>query len=84
MMGQVLVLDVMQDLENPHRRIVEVRAQGYCQYNKPRGVRFEMTAGQVVCASIAENAFPNMVAGEQLDGAHFCRFALGHLRVMVD
>jgi hypothetical protein len=42
-----------------------------------------MMEGQVVSASIAESAFPNMIVGVQLDGAHFCRFALGHLRMLV-
>jgi hypothetical protein len=83
MMAQVQVLEVKDDPQNSRRRVVVVRAQGYCQYNKLRGARFEMMEGQVVSASIAESAFPNMIVGEQLDGAHFCRFALGHLRMLV-
>ncbi len=82
-MGQVQVLEVKDDPQNSRRRVVVVRAQGYCQYNKQSGIRLEINEGQILCASIAECAFPNMAVGVFLDGAHFCRFAIGHLRAML-
>lgn len=79
-MGQVLVLSVVADPKRPQRDLVKVRALAYCQGETAKGRRLELLAGQELIASIAQKSFPNMGVGEELDGAHFCRFAIDHMQ----
>ena len=81
-MGRVVVRSVAADPKNTQRQIVKVRALGYCQHSGLHGARLELSSGEELCASIAQNVFPDLAVNAELDGGHFCRCAIGHVCLM--